>query len=173
MVHQKIKTFFSKNSHKKKLKALLNKAWGTDNDIMARTQDIVEAFHLSMKKNYPNIPKDWDKITVYQATQILKDHVSRNTITSYLKKGYLRNEGGMVYRQEVEMFKQGLDAVQFLYDNGVLAEKKVNGQQMIVFFPTQLAREGLHKLDQKGKASARTFKSNFFKDWMENIDDKD
>ncbi len=163
LIEKKIKT--SKECFDK-----LCSLWSLTKTEMDQTRKVVQAFSLSMKKNYPVIPKDWKLITVYRAAEILKGYLSRNTIDSYKKLDWLRNKNGQLYLEEIVNLKQGFDAVGFMEDNGLMGTEKIDGRKYIVAYPTQVAHLKAQPIDQKVRGFAKFIRTGWFQDWMDYID---
>lgn len=149
----------------------LAKRWRLDIKDMDNTKDVMEAFRLSMKKNYPMVPSDWEIISQYQASKLLSGFVSMNTFKKYVSKNYFRTDNeGNVYKQEVEKFKEGLELVKLLYSKKILQDVKIDNINTIVLFPKSIPKLGYSEVDQTIRALSETSKRKDFRDWMDLID---
>lgn len=153
------------------LKTKLEKFMG----IELKTKDAVEAFSLSMKKNFSPIPKDWaidDKIvSKYEGAKILDKWMTINTFTKYVSLGYFRStEDGKVYSEEIKKYKDICLYTDELYDKHILEKTKEYGTNRIFLFPASVNKLKLSDHNQKIKSALYVAKQKWFQDTLELID---
>jgi len=137
-----------------------------------KSKDVLEAFSISMKKNFPNPEAlGWELVTIYRGAKLVSNHVkSRNTFAKYVTDGVFRSKDNQVYKEEVDKFIDILDTFQVLYDENIIGSERIEGIDMFVLFPKNISTLKQSQHHQKMKALVSVIKEDWFIDWVEQVD---
>jgi hypothetical protein len=135
-----------------------------------KTKNVVEAFHISMIKNYPVIPAEWILIDVSEGYKMLEDFMSPNTFKKYVSLGYFRSKENKVFKDEVERYRDTSEMIYNFYSKKILQELDDFGVKSIVLFPSSITKLGLSNHNQKLRGGFYMLNEKWFQDWAKAID---
>jgi hypothetical protein len=76
-------------------------------------RNTIEAFKASMAKNFPHPDRlGWELISTYQASLILDQYITINTINRYRDLNLIRSKDKKLYREEIIKFKELLQSIE-------------------------------------------------------------
>jgi hypothetical protein len=160
--------------YKKELKELMRlnldfKVFGLDLRTMTTYSNTIEAFSAAIQKAFPNTD-GWQTMTVYEAAKLLKGFLVLNSLKKYVTLGYFRSTNGLVYKEEIEKFREACLLFEEFKKLGLVGKERIQGREFTVLYQGRINTLGIPELSQSLKSLLKITTEEWFQEWVKATD---
>ena len=124
------------------------------------TDNVWEAIKIACNELYPNLGDSSEMITQRQASKLIDERISRQTLANKAKAGYIRTRDSKFYIDEIKQIKILLDLADILIEQkAIFPTQDISGKDVYAVIPTSITAKGRSFQDQKFVAMAHLMKS--------------